>query len=144
MPKPSDLPPSPPPPAQYRRIDRWWKPGDPKPAIDASAPAVAQAISRCLAWRAQRKGGIKVSRSLHPRQCGWCDYPDRELQVAIGYAAFVSRYDEISGEYHNDDWARFFVGLTPATREIDPETWKKAAARRHALIEQAMYEEAEA
>lgn len=134
-----DVPPSPPPAAQYRRIDRWWKAGDPKPLIDASAPAVAQAVARCLTWRVQRKGGTKLSAALHPRECGWCAYRVADLEAAIGYAAFVSRYDEVAGEYANDEWARFFAGLTPLTRDLPPEAWSKAAARRHAAIEEAMY-----
>jgi hypothetical protein len=155
-----DAPPPVPPAAQYRRIERWWRPGDPKPFIDASSPAVAQAIGRCLSARILRRSprpelSPRERRlrpdaprgldhvSLHPKECGWCDYPDRELEIALGYAAFVSRYDEIGGEYHNDEWARFFAGVTPATRELPPEAWSKAASRRHALIEQALYGAAE-
>jgi hypothetical protein len=139
MPRRDDAPAAQPPAPQYRRIDKWWKPGDPKPMIDSSAPAVAQAIGRCLTWRVQRRGGTKLSSALHPRECGWCAYRDADLQAAIGYAAFVSRYDEVGGEYHNEEWARFFAGITPLTRDLPPDAWFKAAARRHAAIEDAMY-----
>jgi hypothetical protein len=156
MPRRDDAPPSPPPAAQYRRIEAWWKPGDPKPMIDTAAPAVAQAIGRCYSARILRRSPRQEQttrekrlrpdaprgldhEALHPRECNWCAYREDDLRVALGYAAWVSRYDEVGGEYHNEDWARFFAGLTPATRDLPQEAWSKAAARRHAAIEDALY-----
>lgn len=132
--------PTPPPAAQYRSWDSAWKPGDPKPVILATSPAVAQALGRCLAWRVQKRLRLGLrDMTLHPRECSWCAYRDEEIEAAVGYACFVARYDLVSGEYANDDWARFFAGLTPATRDLPPDAWQKAAARRHAAIEEAQY-----
>lgn len=153
-----ETPAPPPPPAQYRRADSWWAPGGPRPLIDAAPPAVAQAIGRCLTWRILRGvprreltprekhlfGSAPTTLdhvSIHPRPCSWCDYPDAVLREALGYAAFVSRFDLIGGEYANEEWRRFYAGVTPATRDLPPEAWQKAAQRRHAAIEQAMYGE---
>lgn len=138
-----DIPATPPPAAQYRRIDAWWRPGGPRPLIDSSDPAVAQAIGRCLTSRIKLALRNLPSKAFHPRECAWCAYPVEALREAIGYAAFVSRLDIVSGEYGNEEWARFFAGVTPATRELPAEAWQKAAQRRHAAIEQAQYGELE-
>lgn len=142
--------PSPPPPPQYdyNEPPQWWKPGDPAPIIDASRPEVAQAIGRCLVWRLLPKEGVnilsgltetKAWESLHPRECNWCAYRTEDLQAAVGKAAFTRRYDIISGEYGDLNWSRFFTGATPATRDIDDESWKAAHKRRFAAISDAQY-----
>lgn len=139
---------TPPPMPQYRRYDDWWTPGGQRPMIDTSNPAVAQAVGRCLTSRVNvlnrdMARRLLPSAAFHPRECSWCVYPVEALKEAIGYAAFVSRLDIISGEYGNEAWARFFAGVTPGTRDLPPETWQKAAQRRHASIEQAQYGEPE-
>jgi hypothetical protein len=136
--------PTPPPAAQYRMFPDWWRPGQPHPLIDASSPAVAQAVGRCLTARVMVANKLNMpallpSKAYHPSECDWCVYPVAQLREAIGYAAWVSKYDMVLGEYHNPAWAQFFAGVTPRSRDLPPEEWHRASARRHELITSAMY-----
>lgn len=70
-------------------------------------PAVARAIDRCLAARslADRRGPVT---RVHPRPCGWCDYPLDELRRLLeGFNAWAG-WDERRRTYERHDvrvWA---------------------------------------
>lgn len=67
-----------------------WRPGQPRPVLADDDPAVMQAIGRCAAARI--RDPRLVSGSVHPRPCGWCGFPLRELLAACDWAAARSRY----------------------------------------------------
>ena len=132
------------PETQFRYFPDWWSVGSPKPLIDASTPAIAQALGRCLTSRLKLKTTLlgvlpMPSKAFHPRECNWCIYPEAQLREAIGYAAVVAQYDLIRGEYANPAWAAFFAGETPTTRGLTDEQWLEAHRRRADSIYEAQY-----
>lgn len=111
-----------------------WDQGSGQPSLASEDPAVMQAIGRCLASRSRFETPQLSAGAIHPRRCGWCDYPTEQLQAASSWAVWHSRYvisellvwtnDERhvsyvrevrSGEYGNPAWTEFF-GLSRRER----------------------------
>ena len=118
----------------YAEPKGYWHVGDDHPSLADDDPAVMQAIGRCAASRVR---GLPLGDSIagiHPRECGWCQYPKDELLAACDWATWSSRYlisevfvwsaDERwityergirGGEYENPAW-RAFWDLHPKER----------------------------
>lgn len=95
-----------------------WQPGAGRPALADDDPAVQQVIAYCAASRARRRMTPAIrgvlpfaGGSIHPTECGFCQYPDAEVWAAVGWAVMVSRYitDEIAlwpGAAGHSDYVR--------------------------------------
>lgn len=69
-----------------------WQQGEKLPLIRDEDPAVMQAVGRCAAAEAQRKGGFPV-RSLHDdTRCAWCIYSLAERLASCDWTVFRSRF----------------------------------------------------
>jgi hypothetical protein len=86
----------------------------------------ASAVAAALCASARMPGGTGTTRR-HPRRCGWCDYPVRELAAMVAAFNQVAGRDERRGTWARHD-VRVFTGLphdaqvaqVAAAQEIEP------------------------
>lgn len=74
-----------------------WAVGTVKPALADVDPAVNAAMGKCAVARMRRQGvpGPSVD-SFHPVECGWCDYPLKELLAALDWGLWHARFVTVS------------------------------------------------
>lgn len=137
-----------------REGGRCWQPGQPKPVLANSDPAVTQAMARCLCSRLAHGtsgdfGAVLNSMVIHPKVCNFCDYPTEQLEAAVDWAGWESSLTEIEyatwrgrdrstysrgtlrqGAYGNPRWANFFS---------EAPSRKDASAYRTRAIDAVMY-----
>lgn len=114
-----------------------WHQGDGRPGLADDDPATITALGRCaLARWAGRPSpfGAFATTSTHDQRCGWCEYPDVELQRALDWSVWASRFitDEWmvwtregrtyrrqtgrAGRYENPRW-QVFATLSPGDQK---------------------------
>lgn len=98
-----------------------WDDHDPRPALASDDPAVMCAIGRCASWRAAERLGPILPGHVHPKPCGWCEYPLDELLRALSWSTWASG--------HMQSEALIWEGPDGSTytRPGRPETWTNPA-----------------
>lgn len=122
---------------EVRELHPHWRQGDPRPALADEDPAVMCAIGRCATNRLRFGMPLPSGAGLHPKPCGWCDYPLDQLLLALDWSAWFSRFI-VSESMHWPNYSRQVrsnVFENPRWAEFDTLTRKEREYRVEQAIE---------
>ena len=108
-----------------------WRQGDDRPVLASEDPAVMCVIGRCATNRLRSGSALPNGAGTHPVRCGFCDYPLRELLLALDWCTWWSRF-VISETYHWPTYSRTTrtkVFEQPAFAAFDALTDREQAYR---------------